>query len=132
MGRGRRDARGGGVRSLPEPGETAIERLTEKQADLLKAMAHPTRLRVLRLLAGRPWCVCDMSSRLGLEQPNLSQHLAILRRAGLVRGRREGLRMVYRLADPGVADLLETLDRWAGRGESGAARREGRELLWPI
>jgi DNA-binding transcriptional ArsR family regulator len=84
----------------------------EREAELFKALAHPTRLRILRLLAGEPWCVCDLSGRLALDQPNVSQHLAVLRSAGLVRARREGGRMVYRLAGPGVEELLEVADRW--------------------
>jgi ArsR family transcriptional regulator len=67
-------------------------------AKLFRALADANRLRILNVLTRRPLCVCDMQSILGLSQPFISRHLAYLRRAGLVRDRREGMRVVYSLA----------------------------------
>jgi ArsR family transcriptional regulator, arsenate/arsenite/antimonite-responsive transcriptional repressor len=64
----------------------------------LKALADPTRLRILGLVAGGEVCVCHLHEALGVPQPTASRHLAYLRRAGLVEGRREGLWVYYRLA----------------------------------
>src|ERR1700712_2974504 len=68
---------------------------------LLKAFADPVRLRLLNLLSeGREVCVCHLHEALGLPQPTVSRHLAYLRKAGLVAGRKDGLWVHYRLARP--------------------------------
>lgn len=80
---------------------------------LFRALADPTRLRLLNLIAGREICVCYFVEILGISQPKVSRHLAYLRRAGIVTSRREGKWMHYRLAiprDPTAAGILrETL-----------------------
>lgn len=67
---------------------------------LFKALADRTRLRILGLLAAGEICVCDIHESLGISQPKASRHLAYLRRAGLVRARKQGLWMHYRLESP--------------------------------
>jgi ArsR family transcriptional regulator, arsenate/arsenite/antimonite-responsive transcriptional repressor len=67
---------------------------------LFRALADPTRLRILNLLADRELCVCYFVEILRLSQPKISRHLAYLRRAGIVASRREGKWMHYRLAKP--------------------------------
>src|SRR5579863_10348558 len=67
---------------------------------LFRALADPTRLRLLNLIADREICVCYFVEILGMSQPKVSRHLAYLRKAGLVRARREGKWMHYRLAVP--------------------------------
>lgn len=63
--------------------------------DLLKALADANRLRILNLLGDRTLCVCDLEDILGLNQSNLSRHLAKLKQVGLVRGEKRGLFMHY-------------------------------------
>ena len=58
---------------------------------LFKALADDTRLRILALLQAGEICVCDIHGTLGLPQPTVSRHLAYLRKAGLVQGRKDGL-----------------------------------------
>ena len=65
---------------------------------VLKALGDPTRLRILGLLAGREVCVCDIHESLGIPQPRASRHLSYLRRAGLVKTRKDGLWVHYQLA----------------------------------
>jgi ArsR family transcriptional regulator, arsenate/arsenite/antimonite-responsive transcriptional repressor len=81
--------------------------------DIFRALADPTRLRLLNLIAGREVCVCYFVEILRLSQPKISRHLAYLRRAGVVAARREGKWMHYRLAmprDKAAANILrETL-----------------------
>jgi len=67
---------------------------------VFRALADPTRLRLLNLIAGREVCVCYFVEILRLSQPKVSRHLAYLRRAGLVASRREGKWMHYRLEIP--------------------------------
>jgi ArsR family transcriptional regulator, arsenate/arsenite/antimonite-responsive transcriptional repressor len=65
---------------------------------VFRALADPTRLRILQLLSQGELCVCDIVDGLDVPQPKASRHLAYLRRAGLVLARKEGLWSYYRLA----------------------------------
>jgi ArsR family transcriptional regulator len=80
---------------------------------LFRALADPTRLRLLNLIADREICVCYFVEILRISQPKVSRHLAYLRRAGIVASRREGKWMHYRLVlpkDEAAAGILrETL-----------------------
>lgn len=83
-------------------------------ARTIKALAHPTRLAIFSLLREGEVCVCDLEPALDLRQANISQHLAILRRANLVTSRRDGLRILYRVSDERVfaaLDLLSSIAR---------------------
>ena len=66
-------------------------------AQMLRALADPTRLRILNILSCCDICVCELQTVLGVSQPALSRHLAYLRNAGWVRDRREGMRVFYSL-----------------------------------
>lgn len=78
------------------------------KADFFKTLGHPARIRILELLSEREHAVSEMLPVVGVEPANLSQQLSILRRAGLVVARREGLSVSYALTSPRVADLLAT------------------------
>jgi len=80
-------------------------------AYLFKAFAHETRLRILTLLAARPLCVCHLEASLNLSQVAVSRHLTVLRAAGLVESRREGLWVHYQLAEP-RSELEKVLFEW--------------------
>ncbi|BAS27373.1 ArsR/SmtB family transcription factor [Limnochorda pilosa] len=84
-------------------------------AEALRALGHPDRLRIVRALQAREACVCELVAALGLRQPAISQHLAVLRRARLVKSRRDGLFVRYRLNGPLPARLLGA----AGLGPEG-------------
>ncbi|MBC8448084.1 MAG: helix-turn-helix transcriptional regulator [Chloroflexi bacterium] len=73
---------------------------------IFKALAHPARLRILEALEQDEACVCHLEALLGLRQPYISQQLAVLRQAGLVSDRQEGLYVFYQLADERVPALL--------------------------
>ncbi|UCE52900.1 MAG: winged helix-turn-helix transcriptional regulator [Desulfobacterales bacterium] len=87
----------------------------EKLADIFKVLSDPTRLRLVKLLSdcepgvckGGPLCVNALAHRLGVTQSAVSQHLRILRQAGLVRGARHGPFMHYAL-DPDGFDKYKT------------------------
>lgn len=78
----------------------------EIKAELFKALGHPVRVRVLELLVQREHAVSELLVTTGLEPSHLSQHLAVLRRTGVVVARREGNGVHYRPAHPSVAELL--------------------------
>jgi ArsR family transcriptional regulator len=69
----------------------------EQLSVFFKALADPTRLRIMNLLLRSPFCVCEMERILKLSQPLLSRHLAYLRSCGLVESQREGMRVNYNL-----------------------------------
>jgi ArsR family transcriptional regulator len=89
---------------------------------LFRALADPTRLRLINLVAKQEVCVCYFVEVIGVPQPKISRHLAYLRRAGIVAARREGKWMHYKLvmpSDPHAAAILSaTVD----------ALREDKEL----
>jgi ArsR family transcriptional regulator len=72
----------------------------------LKALGHPVRLGIaLRLAKEGGTCACDFADIFGVSQPTVSQHLKVLREAGLVRTRREGTQIYYSLDSAGVGDV---------------------------
>ncbi len=78
--------------------------------DGLKALAHPVRLRILSLLKGGELCVCQVTEVLGLAPSTISEHLSLLRRAGVVIERKEGKWVFYALTeDPALGPLCEAL-----------------------
>jgi ArsR family transcriptional regulator len=81
----------------------------EQLALRFKALAHPVRLQILDMLRRGEVCVCHMETALGRRQAYISQQLMVLREAGLVEARKEGLQMYYRLADDLTAELLDTI-----------------------
>ena len=80
--------------------------LYEAKAELFKTLGHPVRIRALELLQDGPRPVHELLAEIDIEPSNLSQQLAVLRRAGLVRSSRTGAAVVYTLATEDVADLL--------------------------
>lgn len=85
------------VASGPVP--TGGEDFERELSALAKAMGHPARVRILRLLAERAGCVCgDIVDEVGLAQSTVSQHLTVLKEAGLIRGDVDGPRVCYCLA----------------------------------
>ena len=75
-------------------------------AGLVRAIAHPTRLYILDILSKGEACVCHLTNILEQRQPYVSQQLMILREAGLVCDRKEGLMVYYRLADERIAHIV--------------------------
>jgi ArsR family transcriptional regulator len=73
-------------------------------------MAHPSRLLVLETLAAGERCVCELQRIVGSDMSTVSKHLALMRRAGLVEDRREGLKVFYRLRVPCVMGFLDCVD----------------------
>jgi ArsR family transcriptional regulator len=81
----------------------------EIQSDLLKALSHATRLAILDILRDGEQCVCHMEATLGLRQAYISQQLMILKQAGLLEARRDGLNLYYRVVKPEVFSILDAL-----------------------
>jgi ArsR family transcriptional regulator len=79
-----------------------MDELTILQAEVLKTLASPRRIQILHVLAEGPIEVGRLAGRIGASQPNVSQHLSVLRAAGLVDAERDGREVRYRLSDPDV------------------------------
>ncbi len=94
------------------PATSDAQRL--RYASVGRALADPKRLCVLESLAHGELSVRDLATRVGCQVPNMSQHLAVLRSAGLVTTRRDGSTVFYRLSDPRVLEayrLIQTIAR---------------------
>ena len=90
---------------------SAPDEADEELAALAKAIAHPARLQIVRLLSRRSTCVCgEIVDQLPLAQSTVSEHLRILKDAGLIRGEVDGPRVCYCLAPDGVARLKTLVD----------------------
>jgi ArsR family transcriptional regulator len=85
--------------------------LYQAKAEFFRMLGHPVRIRVLELLCDGPMPVRELLAEIEVEASNLSQQLAVLRRAGIVTATRQGSTMVYALAGPDVSDLLQAARR---------------------
>lgn len=104
--------------------------MEEEMGRIFQALACGTRLRLLELLRGRTFCVCALARRLGVTDGAVSQHLRVLRDAGLVTGERQGYRVHYRLCRDGVDQCREALGALLGEpgeDDSPASETEGKE-----
>lgn len=102
------DRRPAGAAALPgREGDSAVSTpLYQLKAEFFKTLGHPARIRVLELLSEREHAVGEMLPEVGIEPAHLSQQLAVLRRANLVKTRKEGSNVYYSLTSPHVAELL--------------------------
>ena len=99
-----------------EPRDDTAFRL---HAELCKVLTDPKRLLLIGALRGAERCVGELAEQIGMTLPNASQHLSVLRHAGLVAARREGTTVYYRLIEPRIADACDIVheivaDRRAG------------------
>ncbi len=78
----------------------------EREAEFFLALGHPVRLRLLELLAGGGRCACELESELSLDQSTISRHLLTLKRAGMLKATKDGVRVIYELADERVLQIL--------------------------
>ncbi|TKJ36277.1 MAG: transcriptional regulator [Planctomycetes bacterium B3_Pla] len=83
----------------------------EKQAEIAKAIGHPLRIAIIDFLRDGEQCVCDIAQHVGSERSNVSRHLSVMVRAGVLECRKEGLNVIYRLKTPCVLDFLSCASR---------------------
>ena len=82
----------------------------ERRADILKAMAHPSRLKIIDALLDGERCVCELQKLVGSSMPTVSRHLAQMTHAGIIAGRREGSWVRYRLLCPCVTTVFPCIE----------------------
>lgn len=81
----------------------------QTQAEYCKALSHPTRIKILYYLKDGERCVCEIVPFLDDEQSNVSRHLAVLRRAGILSYRKEGVSVYYQVKDENVFEILDLI-----------------------
>jgi ArsR family transcriptional regulator len=113
-----------------------MDEITILQAQVLKILASPRRLEILHRLAEGPIEVGRLAEALGASQPNVSQHLSVMRAAGIVDAERDGREIRYRLVDPEVlvacAVMRRVLERRVDRLARAADSARLTELLTPV
>jgi len=80
--------------------------LFEKQAEIAKAIAHPLRIAIVDFLKDGEQCVCDIAEYIGSERSNVSRHLSLMVKAGLLDWRKEGLKVIYKLKCACIIDFF--------------------------
>ena len=83
--------------------------LFEKQAEIVKAIAHPLRIAVVDFIKDGPRCVCDIAKYVGSEQSNVSRHLSVMVNAGVLGYHKEGLKVIYKLKTPCILDFFSCI-----------------------
>lgn len=82
---------------------------------LFKALGEPTRLKIIRLLATRELCVCDLEEIMQISQPRISQHLKVLKYSGLVNERKEGQRSICSLNRELLDNAMKEFTKYLGK-----------------
>lgn len=93
-------------RTAPAPAPPADPATLSEAGNLLRALAAPVRIAIVLQLRVAERCVHDLVDALGVTQPLISQHLRVLKAAGIVRGSRNGREVVYRLVDDHLAHIV--------------------------
>jgi len=91
------------------PNPPASRELLERIAERLKALAEPTRLSILHALDDGERSVTELTEAVDSSQANVSKHLGVMRKAGIVRARREGMNVYYSAADPAAFEVCRLM-----------------------
>jgi ArsR family transcriptional regulator len=81
----------------------------QKQAEVAKAVGHPLRVAIVDFLRNGEQCVCDIADHIGSERSNVSRHLSVMVRAGILEYRKEGLKVIYKLRTPCILDFFSCI-----------------------
>ena len=79
----------------------------ERQAEVVQALAHPNRIAIAELLKHGERCVCKIADHVGAERSNVSRHLSVMLKAGVVQTRKDGVMVYYQLRTPCILNFLE-------------------------
>lgn len=80
------------------------------EVNFFKALAHSVRLKIVKKLLEGETCVCELKNDVDFSQSNLSQHLKILKEAGIVNSNKKGLWVHYSVTDPSVSKVIELVE----------------------
>jgi ArsR family transcriptional regulator len=84
-----------------------MDELTVARAEILKAIAQPTRMKIIEFLRDGERCVCEIFPAITEEQSNTSRHLNLMQGCGILARRKEGIKIFYALKHPEVLQILE-------------------------
>ncbi len=90
--------------------KTTEQEKLERRANILKALAHPSRLMMVDELAKGERCVCELQELVGADMSTVSKHLAVLKKAGLVESDKRGLQVFYTLLSPCVMNFFTCVE----------------------
>jgi ArsR family transcriptional regulator len=82
----------------------------EIRAEIIRAMAHPTRLYIVDMLAGKKMCVRDLTEKVGADMSTVSKHLTVLKNAGIVQDEKSGSQIFYNLKMPCVLNFFKCVE----------------------
>jgi len=85
------------------------ERVIELKADILKALAQPTRLKILELLRDGEKCICEIVPAINGEQSNISRHISLMQKSHLVTTRKDGVKVMVKVKDPKIFEILDQI-----------------------
>lgn len=80
-------------------------------SNVFKALAHPTRIQIIKLLKAGELCVCEILPSLDSEQSNTSQHLTVLRNHGIVESRKDGSKVIYAVKNNEILQMIELAEK---------------------
>jgi len=85
------------------------ERVLELKAEILRALAQPTRLKILELLRSGEKCICEIVPALNGEQSNISRHISLMQKSHLVTTRKDGVKVMVKVSDPKIFEILDSI-----------------------
>ena len=85
------------------------ERVLELKAEILKALAQPTRLKILELLRNGERCICEIVPAINGEQSNISRHISLMQKNNLVTTRKDGVKVMVKVSDSRVFEILDSI-----------------------
>lgn len=83
------------------------EQIIELKAEILKALAQPTRLKILEFLRKGEKCICEIVPAINGEQSNISRHISVMQKSHLVTTRKDGVKVMVEVKDPKIFDILD-------------------------
>ena len=86
------------------------ERALELKAEVFKALAQPTRLKILECLRGGEKCICEIIPAINGEQSNISRHISLMQKSHLVSTRKDGVKVMVKIRDPRIFEILDKVN----------------------
>jgi ArsR family transcriptional regulator len=81
------------------------------EVDVFKALADPTRLKILECIKNGEKCICEIIPYTGKSQPNVSQHLKVMKHAGIIDERKDGTRIMIKISKKEIFDIIDQISR---------------------
>ena len=85
------------------------ERALYLKSEVLKALAQPTRLKILDLLRNGERCICEIVPAINGEQSNISRHISVMQKSNLITTRKDGVKVMVKVRDPRIFEILDTV-----------------------